>query len=126
MHIPCIKLAARMQTYTHSIEDELHPFYLSAANFSQLKRKKNGKLVAICHDCLLRVTNMQNTTDALLVHSVFNPKCSFVLREMDLEDIVFNCEITDLKQLLKKHFYLFDKIVRQNPELFQEWIDVTV
>lgn len=105
---------ARMKTFTDLASDEINPFYLAAANFSQLKREK---VVAICHKCLLCVTNMNKNTDALLLHCVFNPKCTFILNELSLQEIVFMCETNEIKKLLKQHFYMINEIVKQNSNI---------
>jgi hypothetical protein len=105
-----------MKTYTGKVTSEqLDPFHLAAANFSQLERTEKG--VSICHECLLCVTNMDTNADALKIHCVFNPKCKFILRELSLQEIVFICETCDLKKLLNDHFYMYSTILHQNPTI---------
>jgi hypothetical protein len=120
--IPCIKMLARMKTYTdNDVSDELDPFYLAAANFSQLKRTDTGKVVAICYECLLCITNVDKKTDALRVHCVFNRKCMFILQELSLEEIVFIRETSDMKKLLNDHFYMYSTIKSQNSNITLFW-----
>jgi hypothetical protein len=104
-------MLARMKTYGDKVSDN-EAFHLAAANFSQLLQIE--KVVSICHECLLCVTNMNIKTDALQVHCVFNPKCAFILRELSLEEIVFICETSNLEKLLYDHFYMYDTIVNSN------------
>jgi hypothetical protein len=104
-------MVARMKTYSDKVSVD-EAFHLATANFSQLMQTE--KVVSICHECLLCVTNMDIKTDALQVHCVFNPKCAFILTELSLEEIVFICETSDLKKLLFDHFYMYETIVNSN------------
>jgi hypothetical protein len=115
-------MMARIKTFSDLMSGELDVFYLAAANFSQLMRTKKGKVVVICHECLLCLTNMDTKTDALRVHCAMNPKCTFISRELTPEQIIFICETSDLMQLLPQHFYLYKTILNQNPNIIEHML----
>jgi len=79
---------------------------MALANFSMLFNKTNVEgPVAICLCCNVTVINMARNTDAMLVHTILQPQCAFIQRQLSLEAIYNIICTNDCNDIYSRHFY---------------------